>query len=100
MRDVMVGFLTLRAASPFTYAPLAGTGFAFGGRAKFASGWDCTEDAVEAEGTGEATGFAVAEVGLLVVGAAMVEMLVEVGESLVKDLLGRMLGERRRCLAG
>ena len=56
IRDVMVGFLGgSKDATPF---PLTwGAGFFEGGREKLPSGCECTEELVDAEGTGEATGF-------------------------------------------
>lgn len=71
MREVIVGFFGFRSASPFVWLPFT-LGFVEGGRAKWLSGWECNEDAVEAEGTGEATGFEGGFCGLLLAGAAMV----------------------------
>jgi hypothetical protein len=41
-----------------------GAGFFEGGRAKLPSGCECTEELVDAEGTGEATGFEEATAGV------------------------------------
>jgi hypothetical protein len=71
MRDVIVGFFGFSSASPFGMGAPAVMG---GGRTKL-SGWECTEDAVdavEAAGTGDSVGFeAAAAWGLLLAGVAM-----------------------------
>jgi hypothetical protein len=65
IRDVIVGFFGLRPASPVAMAAVFTPFVRGGGRAKFPSGWECREDVVDTEGTGEATGFALALGGKL-----------------------------------
>lgn len=84
MRDVMVGFLGLSSASAAACTLLApewltvgvglagATGLTACGRARSVSGWEWTDDAVEAETGGEPAGLAVVVGGFVVVGAAMV----------------------------
>ena len=78
MRDVIVGFLGFRSASPFAWAPFA-PALEAGGSAKLPSDCECKEEAVEAEGTGEAMGFGVAPWGLLLTGAAMFVIIIVFG---------------------
>ena len=73
MRDVMVGFFGLSNASPFCCAPFVGA-LPGGGSAKFGSGCECSDEAVDTEGAGEATGFDAALCELPLVVAAMVEV--------------------------
>lgn len=79
MRDVIVGFFGFSSASPFWVVVPALEG---GERTKL-SGWECTEEAVEAVeagGTGDSMGFAVAAAwGLLLTGVAMCLVVFEFG---------------------
>jgi hypothetical protein len=112
MRDVIVGFLTFNAESPFVGAAgAAGAACATGAplvwalvggeRAKLASGWDAREEMVVVEGTGEAVGLeAVACAGgaVLVGAAAMTASLEFLGFVGIFEY-GSVV-QRRRCLAG
>jgi hypothetical protein len=74
MRDVMVGFFGLSSASPFWGAPFAAAAFDGGGRAKLGSACECSDEAVDTDGAGEAAGFDATVCGLPLVVAAMVRV--------------------------